>query len=460
MSRTRFISGKRKDIFLYSTTVENFFINEFLPDAPGDFVKVFLYGLMYAQYEQETDSAIIAHTLGMTEKDVDNAWKYWESKGLVSISEDSRGDTGVEFIKQIDLFYGKTIEESYPVGPASDNMQTQFGEDPVAAEESAESVIARMVNRQLKELFDKYQDLTGRTVSRHEARKLTEAVRDFNIEPDVLGFAIDYCIGIEKYSVDYIFKVALRWTEEGCRDVAQVKMMLDRNSKRNEAYRQVFSALGFNRPSNPSDREMMDKWFDEMGFSIGEVLDACKAAAGLRDPNLRYVNRVLENKVLERGGVNTRAETSVSSYRSAQDRKTDSQSQTARSTADESGLARVSRKVLKDYYEYLREEEERNYYARIDEINLRIPEMRDIYTAVNELNRKVISLAPGPDSKENRRRMREKRQDLEDRKRELLVRSGYPEDYLDRKYRCNKCRDTGYTDEGKICTCCRARAEE
>ena len=28
---------------------ENLFINEFLPDAPGDCVKVFLFGLMYAQ---------------------------------------------------------------------------------------------------------------------------------------------------------------------------------------------------------------------------------------------------------------------------------------------------------------------------------------------------------------------------------------------------------------------------
>lgn len=42
MAKTRFTRGNRKDIFLYSTNVENLFINEFLPDAPGDCVKVFL----------------------------------------------------------------------------------------------------------------------------------------------------------------------------------------------------------------------------------------------------------------------------------------------------------------------------------------------------------------------------------------------------------------------------------
>ena len=59
MAKTRFTRGNRKDIFLYSTNVENLFINEFLPDAPGDCVKVFLFGLMYAQYEQEIDSRTI-----------------------------------------------------------------------------------------------------------------------------------------------------------------------------------------------------------------------------------------------------------------------------------------------------------------------------------------------------------------------------------------------------------------
>ena len=283
MAKTRFTRGDRKDIFLYSTSVENLFINEFLPDAPGDCVKVFLFGLMYAQYEQEIDSRTMALTLGMTEKDVNNAWKYWESKGLVSfIYDEESGQADVGFIRQIDLFYGKS---------ADDIRQNE--EQPEQSEESAEAIIERLTNQQLREIFLKYQDLTGRTVSRVEASKLTDAVKLYNIEPDVLDFAIDYCIGIDKYSVDYICKVALRWTEEGARDVAAVKQMIDRHSKRNDAYRKVFAAMGFNRLPNPSDREIMDKWFDEMGCSLAEVLDACKAAGGMREPNLRYVNKVI-----------------------------------------------------------------------------------------------------------------------------------------------------------------------
>ena len=460
MSKTRLKTGERKDIFLYKTRVENLFINEFLPDAPGDCVKVFLFGLMYAQYNQEIDSRTMGITLGITEKDVDNAWRYWESKGLINLREDeSGGIEEIEFIRQIDLFYGKTIEDTYPVDEDTSKPHAPEHEDSTSedssrdeADESADAIIERLINRQLRDLFRKYEMQTGRTLSTHEAGKLTDAIKVYGIEPDVLDFAIDYCVGIDKGSVDYICKVALRWTEDGAKDVGMVKQMLDKRSKRNDAYRKVFAELGFNRLPNPSDREIMDRWFDELGCSLKDVLDACKAAGGMGEPHLRYVNKVIENRILEKGGVNTRAE---------QNRNNSAgQSRPASSSQAPEETAKVSRKVLRDYYEYIRNEEDNAYKARLAEITERIPAIKELFSSETKLNSLVITMKPGPDAKEKRQRLRARRQELEEEKRALLAGSGYPEDYLERKYRCNICKDTGYTDEGRVCTCARDRAEE
>ena len=48
----------------------------------------------------------------------------------------------------------------------------------------------------------------------------------------------------------------------------------------------------------------------------------------------------------------------------------------------------------------------------------------------------------------------------EERRKQLLTGYGFPGDYLARKYRCSICRDTGYTDEGMVCSCCKERAAE
>ena len=465
MARIKLSTEKNRDIFLYTSRVENLFISEFMPDAPGEYVKVFLLGLMYAQYDEVMDSRKIAIVLGLSEEEVEEAWIYWASRGVirrhVELSDDGFEIEYIEILSQIGRLYGKASEtetasetaEAEAAAVQPEELAEDGGETDADIYESLddmdyEDVTAeRMTDKVLRDIYLKYQEVTGRTVSRQETGKIADAIRVYGIKPGIFDFAIDYCADLEKYSIDYIFKVALRWTEEGCATVEDAKILLDRHSKRNSYYSQVFRALGFNRLAAPADREIMDRWFDEMDCSIGEVLDACKAAAGLRDPNLRYVNKVLENRRLEKGGVNTRAETEARR-----------QAGTGYAPAGERSL--VSRKVLSDYFEYIRGEEEESQRARIREIRRNIPEMEEVFAAEKELNARLLSIKPGEGSREARGRLKEERRAAEERKRELLSGAGYPEDYLERRYRCGICKDTGYTDEGMVCSCCKTRAEE
>ena len=72
--------------------------------------------------------------------------------------------------------------------------------------------------------------------------------------------------------------------------------------------------------------------------------------------------------------------------------------------------------------------------------------MADILKLESELNKAMMTFEFGSNIKEKKKIQMEKRNKLEKKKRELLLQSGYPEDYLEKKYRCEKCRDTGITD--------------
>lgn len=448
MAKTKLTLDKKRDIFLHTTKVENLFISEYLPNAPGEYIKVYLFGLMYAQYEVEPNRQEIAKLLGISADEVEEAWIYWDSKGLVKNVKE-RDENGEEvnrivFLNQIDLLYGKvpqaeTPEEAYT--PSTEDEVEVPLDVSIDSTEFDEVMSGRLVDRRLRDLYQKYQITTGRTISRQETSKIEDAVKVYGVEPDIFDFAIDYCADLEKYSVDYIFKVALRWTEEGCRTVEDAKRLLDKHSRRNSWYRQVFKALGFNRLPAPADREIMDRWFDEMECSIGEVLEACAAAAGLRDPNLRYVNKVLENRRAEKGGINVRAEANTPA-------------------APAENASPVSRKVLSDYYEYIRTTDETAREWRIDEVLSRVPEMRDVFDAEANINSRLLSIKPGSAGLDERQRLRAERIAIEESKKQLLTANGWPADYLNRKYRCETCKDTGYTDEGMVCGCAKERAAE
>ena len=450
MTKVKMSLDKGKDIFLHRTKVENLFISEYLPDAPGDYVKVFLFGLMYAQYELTPDRKELSKLLGLSVDEIAEAWIYWESRGLVRIvrEKDSNNEevSHVIFLSKIDELYGKVAEPEPAPAPVAqaDDMPLYVSIDDMDFDEVIND---KLVDRRLRELYEKYQVTTGRTISRQEISKIEDAIKVYGIEPEIFDFAIDYCADLEKYSIDYIFKVALRWTEEGCRTVEEAKRLLDKHSRRNDCYRQVFKALGFNRLPAPIDREIMDRWFDQMNCSLAEVLDACSAAAGIREPNLKYVNKVIENRRLEKGGVNTRLP------------KDSNQNGSADTSAADEGSP-VSRKVLADYFEFIRSEDDKEREARITEVLRKIPGMRELFEAESNVNSKMLSLRPGADNLDARQRLRAERIAIEENRKQLLTGNGFPSDYLTRKYRCSICRDTGYTDEGMVCSCCRERAAE
>ena len=450
MTKVKMSLDKGKDIFLHRTKIENLFISEYLPDAPGDYVKVFLFGLMYAQYELTPDRKELSKLLGLSVDEIAEAWIYWESRGLVRIvrEKDSNNEevSHVIFLSKIDELYGKVAEPEPAPAPVAqaDDMPLYVSIDDMDFDEVIND---KLVDRRLRELYEKYQVTTGRTISRQEISKIEDAIKVYGIEPEIFDFAIDYCADLEKYSIDYIFKVALRWTEEGCRTVEEAKRLLDKHSRRNDCYRQVFKALGFNRLPAPIDREIMDRWFDQMNCSLAEVLDACSAAAGIREPNLKYVNKVIENRRLEKGGVNTRLP------------KDSNQNGSADTSAADEGSP-VSRKVLADYFEFIRSEDDKEREARITEVLRKIPGMRELFEAESNVNSKMLSLRPGADNLDARQRRRAERIAIEENRKQLLTGNGFPSDYLTRKYRCSICRDTGYTDEGMVCSCCRERAAE
>ena len=92
MTKVRLSIDKGKDIFLHRTKIENLFISEYLPDAPGDYVKVFLFGLMHAQYDLKADRSELSKRLGLSEDEIAEAWIYWESRGLVRIVREKDAD--------------------------------------------------------------------------------------------------------------------------------------------------------------------------------------------------------------------------------------------------------------------------------------------------------------------------------------------------------------------------------
>ena len=205
---------------------------------------------------------------------------------------------------------------------------------------------------------------------------------------------------------------------------------------------------------------MMDRWFDKFGYNIEEVLEAVKLTAGKREPSLRYVDAVLENKYRKAGGIEpsykTNNQNGAQGARSAGDKSM--QVEKAGRTNSE-GSVNVSKRVLEEYYKYLREKAVHDQKEKQQRIETEMPIMQKFASIEADIKEKLLA-GLGSIGKEKRTELLQRQKELIEQKKEFLAVNGYPEDYLEVKYKCPICKDHGMMDDGMRCSCVKERADE
>ena len=68
------------------SSISNFFIDYYMTDANGEFVKVYLYLIRLLNSKQQISVAEIADHFNLTEKDICRAIKYWVTKDALRLT--------------------------------------------------------------------------------------------------------------------------------------------------------------------------------------------------------------------------------------------------------------------------------------------------------------------------------------------------------------------------------------
>ena len=191
-----FTQEKVKDFYLLSTEVENIFINEYMPSAPGEYVKVFLYGLLYSQNQADMTMQQFARQLQLTEKQVEDAWDYWEQLGIITKKYIINSkDYDIEFKNLRAMMYS--------------------GMGQVEKPEIVSESKTPLVNEVVRDLVHSVEQVIGRTMSPTEGMEVASWYEEVGATTEVIMAAVEYCIEKGKRGINYMAKVVLQWTKDG-----------------------------------------------------------------------------------------------------------------------------------------------------------------------------------------------------------------------------------------------------
>jgi DnaD and phage-associated domain len=403
-----------KDFYLRDTNVENIFINEYMTQAPGDYVKVYLFALMYADFDMHMSNETIAKHLGLEDEDVLKAWTYWEKLGVVRKHYEKPGEKfryQVEFLNLKELAYGKKQKGKKSDSGIPDRLKELMDDDTV------------------KDMYSEIERITGRLFEGREPAEILSWITDYNATPELIVYAYSYCVKKRNHSnPKYVAAVVKEWTNQGLKTIDQIEDYLEETDNRHYLYKRVLKALGFLRNATEEEKRIMDTWFDQMGFGIDKVLDACKKTTGISNPNINYINSVLK------------------AWNSGSTEK-------APAHQDEGKTGSIA-SVMK-YYDELRAKNEAGAEARRVEVYRRIPRVREIEEETREVGLQIskVMLSGAGDMKSRIKAMKEKVDGLNEEKAYLMTENNFKIDYMDIVYDCPICKDTGTLDTGDRCAC-------
>ncbi|NRT32175.1 DnaD domain protein [Clostridium beijerinckii] len=254
------------------TPVNNVFIEKYMPQARGEFVKVYLLMLKYTiSGELGVSSSILASSLNLLESDIMNAFNYWNDQGVIKLTQiDKMGNFNVEFI---DL-----VEE-----PSKSTKQVDL--------------LEALDSTNTKDMLKDIETLLARPLSPNEMSLYLNWQKEFGFSSELILILMEYCISKGKSDSRYIEKVAIAWHDQKITTIEQAQNLIKKAEDKWINIRKILTYLGINNTDiMKPQQDLIEKWLLIYKYSNEIIFKACDVCfERLNRADFKYIDGILSN---------------------------------------------------------------------------------------------------------------------------------------------------------------------
>lgn len=338
------------------TAVENLFITEYLRDARGEQVKVYLCLLYYCQHggAAEMGPQDLAVRLDMTAAQVEAALRYWERRRLIErLSDDP---------PRYRLYH---IGQRFLTGHSMENGDADY----------------ISFNEAVYALFG-----DERKVRPSDIATAYEWVSDLGLPQEAVIMLLNYMKSTrgKNFSFKSAEAMAVDMKEAGVNTPEEAEDFLGHSRAVHDGARAVLRRFNFRRLPTEDELKLYQTWTRDWGFTLDGILSACAETVKAATPSFGYLNAVLEG-IRQRGGSGDAVKTEASLKK---DRETLSG---AREVLNALGIRMAATTVQKAYEALLRLAPHELVVLAAKEVALRRGRFEDIAKQLTDWQKKGIT---------------------------------------------------------------------
>lgn len=254
-----------------NTEIPDIFFSEYLSQANGDYIKVYLYMLFLSKYDKDIKINDLSKKLVLPLKTIQDAVKYWEEQGVITKKNTGYIVNNLQEMELHKLYKPRTALTADQIQKSAENQQRA-------------KAIEHINNKYFSGLMPTtwYPDIEL-------------WFKKYNFDEEVMIALFGYCFDRSALHKAYIQRVAETWYKNNIRTFNDLDTYYEKQEKLKVIANTISKKLGLNRQLSEYEFAYIEKWNVEYGYSLEIIEIALKKTTSKANPNFDYLNKLLSD---------------------------------------------------------------------------------------------------------------------------------------------------------------------
>ena len=254
-----------------NTILPDIFFTEYLAEANGDYVKIYLYILFLSKYDKDIKINDLSKKLGLSLKVIQDGIKYWESQGVLTKKNTGFIINDLQEIELHNLYNPKVALSAEEIQKSSENQKRA---------KSIEYINNRFFSGLMPTSW--YPDIEL-------------WFKKYGFEDEVMTALFQYCFDKSALHKNYVQAVADAWSKNNIKSYNDLEQYYEKQEKLNKFANMISKKLGLSRQLTQYEYAYIEKWFIDFSYPFEIVEIALKKTTSKVNPSFDYLDKLISD---------------------------------------------------------------------------------------------------------------------------------------------------------------------
>ena len=263
------IEKKDKSMLFSTTEIPDVFFTEYMSEANGDYVKVYLCILFLSKYDKDIKLNDLSKRLNISINIIQSALAFWEEHGLLT--------------KKVNGYILNNIQEIELNKLYSPNLALSPEDIKKNANDQYRAKAIECINNMY------FQGIMSPTWY----SDIDLWFKKYGFDEQVMISLFDYCFNKSALHKNYVKTVAEAWSKNNIKTYEDLELYYQKFEKLNKIKKSIAKKLGRYSPLTQFEEAYIEKWVIDFNYDLNIINIALKKTTSKANPSFDYLDKLI-----------------------------------------------------------------------------------------------------------------------------------------------------------------------